>query len=1194
MPRYALPFAVFIAAALPGAAFATQYTTPPSTVTVVAQDGFEQPPLPTGQSQVDAIAGANWQFMKAGLDKSGIASNGSPYNNPAAPEGQQVGLVQRKGTASWTFSVPSDGRYRLAFKAAQRLTNAQRATVSIDGAPIGEIAPTDATFRAVEFDALSLTAGAHTLTFAGLRGPEDHTLFVDDVSVSQVVLNAWRWSNPATWGALPDPDGDDDIVVPAGSVLLLDAPNVVVRSIVVHGELHCADSNLKLAAESIMVHGRFVCGSPSSPYVHKFILTLNGAVRALGGEMGHKVLGAMSGGVIELHGRQRTSWTQLDGTVAANTSQLRVATPTDWGIGDRIVIAPTNAATNESEVASIAAISDNGRQITLDRTLQWRHYGATSTYTNGTDTWTLDERGEVGLLTRNITIQGDGFSTDEGFGGHVMTMGGSSIRASGIELYRMGQLGFKARYPFHWHLVGDAPGQYIRNSSIHESYNRCVTVHQTNYALVADNVCHDFVGHGYFLEDGNEQHNVFDRNLGIGAKRPAIPDPLPAPGDLPLETDYREAAASNGPAVFWISHPNNTYTNNVAAGSQGSGFWYRAEDTTVNGIPPSNAAPFGKFDNNRAHSSRQGFTACRDAGGVRGLDAPGALFERLTVANVGQGVWPCASNPFRQNATFSQMIVANTENGMQAPSPATFRDSLFVAYSANEPPRASDLDVPWRGIAIYDQGFHLDNVHFVNYDRPQMSALLAGEGSGKLPTNRIEGVTFENSPNRFVDLMDFVRVGGSPSQWGEVIHDLDGSLVPAGQAIVTRHPLLYDGHCTRPPAGAGVEGYACPYRYAHYRMEFSTPTPMPPFQWPRITQMRSDGVGDTTANMPLRYIVPFMAAGPQTYTNAYRFDAGIARNDLAVAVFGAFDGDTSIHEIMDVPGTFEIDTPGWTRVYDRADLALPGNRYYYASNMGSLALKFDADGVDWHALGAVHICMVPKSELPLGVCNGARTATPPEIEISEILSTPQEHYLVIASAAAPTSIVKTFLFDGVTQIASDEVAPFAYDVLLSPGVHVLRLVAFDAAGQSYTAFRRFDAGSVGERVDITSIAPAGTYTANNIPPLQFSITGNVPPGTHVHYIEDGVDQGHVADAGVSLNHLDQGRHDLEIALAAADHTVRAIVDRRTIYVVADGLIADFEDGVDRRASFVPVINRTTPFTVYYGNGVPRTGRADIA
>ena len=50
----------------------------------------------------------------------------------------------------------------------------------------------------------------------------------------------------------------------------------------------------------------------------------------------------------------------------------------------------------------------------------------------------------------------------------------------------MGQATRIARYPLHWHLAGDVSGSgsYLRNNSIHESYQRCVTLHGTWGALV--------------------------------------------------------------------------------------------------------------------------------------------------------------------------------------------------------------------------------------------------------------------------------------------------------------------------------------------------------------------------------------------------------------------------------------------------------------------------------------------------------------------------------------------------------------------------------------------------------------------------------------------------------------------------------------------------------------------------------------
>lgn len=56
-------------------------------------------------------------------------------------------------------------------------------------------------------------------------------------------------------------------------------------------------------------------------------------------------------------------------------------------------------------------------------------------------------------------------------------------------------------------------------------------------------------GHCYFIEDGNEEHNVFDHNLGIHARPHTL-----------LTSDAE-------PSIFWITHPFNHFFNNAAVGS---------------------------------------------------------------------------------------------------------------------------------------------------------------------------------------------------------------------------------------------------------------------------------------------------------------------------------------------------------------------------------------------------------------------------------------------------------------------------------------------------------------------------------------------------------------------------------------------------------------------------------------------------
>lgn len=118
----------------------------------------------------------------------------------------------------------------------------------------------------------------------------------------------------------------------------------------------------------------------------------------------------------------------------------------------------------------------------------------------------------------------------------------------------MGQAGVKARYPVHFHVTGDNPQSYVVRNSIHKTFQRCVTIHGTNHLLVQGNAAYANRGHCYFIEDGDEQHNVLDRNLGIE----------PRPHTLLL--------SDREPAVFWITNANNHFLRNRAVGGS-FGFW---------------------------------------------------------------------------------------------------------------------------------------------------------------------------------------------------------------------------------------------------------------------------------------------------------------------------------------------------------------------------------------------------------------------------------------------------------------------------------------------------------------------------------------------------------------------------------------------------------------------------------------------
>src|SRR5690242_4759612 len=433
-------------------------------------------------------------------------------------------------------------------------------------------------------------------------------------------VKATRWSDRATWPDRKVPRAGDKVIIAAGKEVILDVSPPPLGGVTVNGKLSFADNaDLELTTEWVMVHGELAIGTEAAPYTHKATITLTDNVKdeqMMG--MGDRGI-MLSGGTLNLHGDRTNTWTKLAKTAEAGSNAIEVLNASQWKVGDEIVLASTDFNPRQAERRTIAAI--NGNTVTLDKKLDYMHFGKI--------TFDVDERGEVGLLTRNIKIQASPDAEQSFFGGHIMAMVTSKMFVEGIELNRMGQNLELARYPIHWHLVGDAKGQYIKNAAIHDTYNRCVTVHGTNDLRVENNVTYNTVGHCFFLEDGIEHGNEFVHNLAIQTKchtsKACESTNLAAAGEA---TQERQASGPRGQqskevllpsdntvASYWITNPDNSYRENVAAGSDANGFWmslpehpngaFEGTDISKNTWP--RRMHFREFKDNVAHSNYDGF-----------------------------------------------------------------------------------------------------------------------------------------------------------------------------------------------------------------------------------------------------------------------------------------------------------------------------------------------------------------------------------------------------------------------------------------------------------------------------------------------------------------------------------------------------------------------------------------------------------
>ncbi len=659
---------------------------------------------------------------------------------------------------------------------------------------------------------------------------------------------ALRWSDPATWPNNQVPAAGDKVTIASDQEVLLDVSPPALNGLTINGKLVFSDeSDLELSTEWILVFGELQIGTEETPHQHKATITLTNNVQdeQLMG-MGDRGI-MMSGGTLNLHGNITNAWTKLAETAEKGSNTIEVLNADQWQVGDEIVLASTDYNPRQAETRHIMAIS--GNTITLDESLEYMHFGEI--------TYGVDERGEVGLLTRNIKVQASEDSLESYFGGHIMAMVTSKMYVEGVELHRMGQHLELARYPIHWHLVGDGgKGQYVKNTAIHDSFNRCVTVHGSNDLRVENNVTYNTVGHCFFMEDGIEHGNEFVKNLAIQTKchptMECVPSNLAANGEIDAENrgELRQASFSgrhtllpsdNTVSSFWITNPDNSYIDNVAAGSDSTGFWFSipqhpngaflGSEDSLNTWP--RRTPLRAFRGNVAHSNFDGFMIDRhiDEDNTFGLaslpllpladptdlesDVSETHFENLTAwKNRNGGLWGRGDLYVYSNFKLADNAIGMTQAAGDIgslPFSSRLVNGLVVGESDNvgnpttpeeiaygrSLPKPAIPDFPIRGYEYYDYRDDVINTTFVNFQDNFMRktgalSFLLFTSAGLSTNSTIKGAEFVNAKPVYFPTYDqrFDNDNRGGNAYRTLsIHDLDGSVT----GIPDSHIMLHDG-----------------------------------------------------------------------------------------------------------------------------------------------------------------------------------------------------------------------------------------------------------------------------------------------------------------------------------------------------------------------------------------------------------------
>ncbi|MBI4266625.1 MAG: hypothetical protein HY657_19835 [Acidobacteria bacterium] len=407
------------------------------------------------------------------------------------------------------------------------------------------------------------------------------------------------WSSPSTWSTGKAPASGDLVLVKAGTRVTFDAvSDAAVACIDVEGTLSFrtdVNTRLRVGTITVLPTGRLEIGTEQAPVQAGVTAEVVIADRPIDTTRDPEQLtgGLVGLGAIRMHGAAKTpTFVRLAEEPLAGRTTLRFEAAVDgWRVGDTLVLPDTRQLRNNErgsnyrpqwEELTVAAVS--ATTVTLSAPLAFDHRGARRP--DGALEFLL----HVGNVSRNVVVRSQ---NPQGTRGHVIFVAHPDVDIryalfKDLGRTRMGVLDnaeFAAdgsvrhvgtnqigRYSIHFHhafgpRTPQANGYQFTliGNAVDDASKWGVTIHNSHYGLIRDNVVYNSRGAGIVTEDGTESFNVFERNFAVRSE---------GSGEFAPRSGYGGATADPGGegAGFWLRGPNNILRNNVAANVEVFGY----------------------------------------------------------------------------------------------------------------------------------------------------------------------------------------------------------------------------------------------------------------------------------------------------------------------------------------------------------------------------------------------------------------------------------------------------------------------------------------------------------------------------------------------------------------------------------------------------------------------------------------------
>lgn len=566
------------------------------------------------------------------------------------------------------------------------------------------------------------------------------------------------WSNPAIWSKGRVPAPGDAVLITANTNVTYDVfSGAALRCVDIEGSLGFRPdmrTAMTVGTITVLESGRLEIGTPQAPVAASVDAELVIADQPVDTTRDPEqwTVGLIGLGTIRMHGATKTpTFSRAAAEPLSGHTTLPLEEPVfGWNVGDTIVIPDTRQLRQNErgrsyspqwEALTAAAIS--GASITLSTPLAFNHRGARD------GEGTLELLPHVGNLSRNVVVRSE---NPRGTRGHLIFANRSDVDIryvlfKDLGRTRMGVLDNTeydadgrvrhigtnqiGRYSLHFHhsfgpKTPQANGYQFTlvGNAVDDASKWGITVHNSHYGLVQDNVVYNSRGAAIVTEDGTESFNVFEHNFAMRSE---------GSGEFAPRSGYGGATPDPGGegAGFWLRGPNNILRNNVAANVDVFGYGiaagglgsvrmpkFKGADPSAEGeyvLVDTTDAPLLEFSGNEAygaiqtgvaigwngaieetrvwHISRHAVTAFpTDRLTVQGLTArgdPGVLAGRFEDPT---GVW--FTNYAAKSVTIRNVDIQGMRVGVASP---------FFAALSSEPGRGD-------GVATIENSYFRDYV----------------------------------------------------------------------------------------------------------------------------------------------------------------------------------------------------------------------------------------------------------------------------------------------------------------------------------------------------------------------------------------------------------------------------------------------------------------------------------------------------